>query len=159
VIKILSIVISKKTMKNKAEYIQFVLVMQLVVTNGQKILVIGTDSDDIEKEIYSNSTIEERYPRENKHSIDPIKTILAKKYLEEIERQEKPSTRNLSLLRKKIDFDGSKDTTDAKKFLEGLTSRKNNEESRSKIELLEGLTSRKNNEKNGRDLGKSLLQN
>ena len=43
--------------------------------------------DDIEKEIYSNSTIEERYPRENKHSIDPIKTILAKKYLEEIEQQ------------------------------------------------------------------------
>ena len=31
-------------MKNKAEYIQFVLVMQLVITNGQKVLVIGTDS-------------------------------------------------------------------------------------------------------------------
>ena len=44
VIKILIIVISKKTMKNKAEYIQFVLVMQLVITNGQKVLVIGTDS-------------------------------------------------------------------------------------------------------------------
>ena len=43
--------------------------------------------DEIEKEIYSNSTIEERYPRENIHSIDPIKTILAKKYLEEIEQQ------------------------------------------------------------------------
>ena len=27
---------------------------------------------------------------------------------------EKPSTRNLSLLRKKIDLDGSKDTTEAK---------------------------------------------
>jgi len=135
-------------MKNKAEFIQFVLVMQLVITNGQKVLVIGTDSDEIEKEIYSNSTIEERYPRENKHSIDPIKTILAKKYLEEIEqqgRQEKPSTRNLSLLRKKIDLDGSKDTTEAKKLLEGLTSRKNNEKS----------SRRKNNEDSRRSRKKS----
>ena len=44
--------------------------------------------DEIEKEIYENSTIEEgRYPRENKHSIDPIKSILAKTYLEEIQRE------------------------------------------------------------------------
>ena len=51
-------------------------------------IIFFLNIDDIEKEIYSNSTIEEgRYPRENKHSIDPIKTILAKKYLEEIETQ------------------------------------------------------------------------
>merc|ERR1712150_141425 len=103
--------------------------MQIVITLGQKILVIGTETDDIEKEIYSNSTIEEgRYPRENKHSIDPIKTILAKKYLEEIETQERPSTRNFSLIRKKIDLHGSKDKTDAKKLLEGLASQNTKKE-------------------------------